>query len=132
MNLLLLKVTVVAIGGGLGAGLRFLASEATHDLLGRHFPFGTLVVNVIGSLLIGYLLVLLPEGREPVPHLRLLLITGLLGGFTTYSSFSIETLQLLQEGAMDKALLNIAATFLVCLFAVWSGFALARVMHGGS
>ena len=88
-----------------------------------------MLVNIIGSLLIGYLLVLLPDGEETVPYARLLLITGILGGFTTYSAFSIETLQLIQDGHLSKAGLNVALTLLLCFLAVWVGFLTARGIH---
>jgi CrcB protein len=123
------KLAVVALGGGIGAGLRYLASSFTHSLLGSAFPYGTLLVNLLGSFLIGYLVVLLPGQGESSSLLRLLLITGVLGGFTTYSAFSIETLSLLQAGEPAKAMLNIALTLLSCLFAVWAGFLFARALH---
>ena len=129
MNFDISKILAVALGGALGASLRYLLAATTHGLLGHAFPYGTLLVNVLGSLLIGYLVVLLPDHGSHATMLRLLLITGLLGGFTTYSAFSIETLTLLQEGQLLKAGLNIALTLLGCLFAVWAGYLLARFVH---
>ena len=129
MNFEVSKILAVAVGGALGASLRYLAAATTHGMLGHAFPYGTLLVNVLGSLLIGYLVVLLPESGHNSPVLRLLLITGVLGGFTTYSAFSIETLTLLQEGQMVKAGLNIVLSVLVCLLAVWLGYLLARTLH---
>ena len=130
MKIALTNLAAVAAGGALGASLRYLLANLTHDILGHEFPYGTLVVNVFGSLLIGYLLVLLPEQEGGVPIVRLLLITGVLGGFTTYSAFSVETLQLAQDGDLTKAALNIGITLLSCFVAVWAGFLLARVFHG--
>jgi CrcB protein len=124
-----MKLLAVAVGGAAGASLRYLAASMTHSLLGHAFPYGTLLVNVTGSLLIGYLVVLLPESGSHASTLRLLLITGLLGGFTTYSAFSIETLTLLQEQQLMKAGLNIALTVVSCLLAVWVGYWLARTLH---
>lgn len=129
MNFELSKVLAVALGGALGASLRYLAAATTHSLLGHAFPYGTLLVNVLGSLLIGYLVVLLPDTGSPASMLRLLLITGLLGGFTTYSAFSIETLTLLQEGQLMKAGMNITLTLFSCLLAVWVGYLVARTLH---
>jgi CrcB protein len=129
LNFDLSKVFAVALGGALGASLRYLLAAMTHGLLGHAFPYGTLLVNVLGSLLVGYLVVLLPDHGSQASMLRLLLITGLLGGFTTYSAFSIETLTLLQEGQLLKAGLNIALTLCGCLFAVWVGYLLARFAH---
>lgn len=129
MNFELSKVLTVALGGALGASLRYLAAATTHSLLGHAFPYGTLLVNVLGSLLIGYLVVLLPDTGSPASMLCLLLITGLLGGFTTYSAFSIETLTLLQEGQLIKAGMNITLTLFSCLLAVWVGYLVARTLH---
>ena len=123
------QLAAVAAGGALGASLRYMAAAVTHAFMGEGFPYGTMVVNVLGSLLIGYLLVLLPESEESIPLLRLLLITGLLGGFTTYSAFSIETLQLIQDGHLTKAGLNIILTLLLCFVAVWAGFVMGRGIH---
>ncbi|NND44550.1 MAG: fluoride efflux transporter CrcB [Xanthomonadales bacterium] len=124
-----MKLLTVAAGGAIGASLRFLVAAATHGLLGKGFPFGTLLVNVLGSLLVGYLLVWLPEHDETVSLLRLLLVTGILGGFTTYSAFSVETLQLLQDGQLARASLNVALTVVLCLAAAWAGFAIGRGVH---
>jgi CrcB protein len=124
-----MKLAAVAAGGALGASLRYLIAAVTHEFLGHDFPYGTLMVNIIGSFVIGYLLVLLPEQEGGIPILRLLLITGVLGGFTTYSAFSVETLQLLQDGHLNKAGLNIVMTLALCFVAVWAGFLVARWMH---
>lgn len=129
MNFEFSKILIVALGGAFGASLRYVVAALTHGFLGHAFPYGTLLVNVIGSLLIGYLVVLLPESGSHASTLRLLLITGLLGGFTTYSAFSIETLTLLQEDQLMKAGLNIALTLFSCLLAVWAGYLLARTLH---
>lgn len=124
-----MKLAAVAAGGAIGASLRYMAAAVTHTVMGRDFPYGTLVVNVAGSLIIGYLLVLLPDSDESIPLLRLLLITGVLGGFTTYSAFSIETLQLIQDGHLSKAGLNVVLTLLLCFLAVWAGFLIGRNVH---
>lgn len=128
----MVKLAAVAAGGALGASLRYVAAHLTHAWLGRDFPYGTLLVNIVGSLIIGYFLVLLPETEEPIPIVRLLLITGLLGGFTTYSAFSIETLQLLQDGHLTRAGMNIVLTLVFCFLAVWAGFLLGRMLHPAS
>ena len=130
MNIAAVKLAAVAAGGAMGASLRYLIAAATHEFLGHDFPYGTLMVNVLGSALIGYFVVLIPETEAAVPLTRLLLITGLLGGFTTYSAFSVETLELLQDGHLTKAGLNIATTFFSCLLAVWAGYVVARFVHG--
>ena len=129
MKIAFMKLATVAAGGALGASLRYLAANLTHAYLGKGFPFGTLLVNVLGSLIIGYMVVLLPDSEESIPYLRLLLITGVLGGFTTYSAFSIETLQLIQSGQLSKAGLNVLLTLLLCFVAVWGGYLLGRGVH---
>lgn len=114
----------VMLGGALGSGARFLAAGWVQRSLGGNFPWGTLSVNLAGSFLLGVLVPLSLRGQLLSPVASLALSVGLLGGFTTYSSFSVETLALLQEGATATALANIAATLLACLAASWLGFAL--------
>lgn len=131
MKIVAVKLAAVAAGGATGASLRYIAAQVTHNFLGEDFPYGTLLVNFVGSVIIGYLLILLPsEADNPVPLMRLLLITGVLGGFTTYSAFSVETLQLVQDGHLSKAGMNILLTLMFCFVGVWGGFLLARVVHG--
>jgi CrcB protein len=100
--------------------------------MGEDFPYGTLLVDILGSLVIGYLLILLPDTEEQLPVMRLLLITGLLGGFTTYSAFSIETLQLIQDGHLTRAGMNVVLTLLFCFLAVWAGYLLGKGIHAQS
>ena len=94
--------------------------------LGRAFPWGTLVVNVIGSLLIGILGVLLVERMAVSDELRFGVLVGLLGSFTTFSTFSIETLNLLEHGDITRAVLNAALSVIVCVLAAWLGVTLGR------
>jgi len=118
---------LVAIGGALGAVSRYGVSRVL--LVYPGFPFATLVVNVVGSLFIGYLTALLFE-RSGADDLRLLLITGFLGAFTTFSAFSLETLLLYQQGEIVRAILNVTLNLVLCLVAVSGGFILARqFMH---
>ena len=116
----------IAAGGALGAVLRYAVSTATYALLGRGFPWGTLVVNVAGSLLMGLLYVLLVERLGLGPHWRAALLVGLLGAFTTFSTFSLETFALVEEGAWALAAANVVASVLLCLTAVWAGIVLGR------
>ena len=117
---------VIAAGGAFGAVLRYWVSGGVYQLLGRAFPYGTLVVNVAGSLAMGLLFVLLLERSAAAPEWRALLLVGVLGAFTTFSTFSMETLTLLQEGAMLKALLNIFLSLALCLGAAWIGVIMGR------
>ncbi len=121
----MIPALAVAAGGAMGSLLRYWIGLGVHHLLGRGFPYGTLTVNVIGSFAIGVLYVLLAE-RASTPELRALLITGFLGGFTTFSAFSIETLLLIEQGAALKVLANIVLSLILCLGAAWIGLTLGR------
>jgi len=120
------QILYIAIGGAIGAVLRYLASTAVYALLGRGFPYGTLVVNVLGSLAMGVLAILLIERVSTGPELRALLLIGLLGSFTTFSTFSIETLNLIEQGGLIKAGLNILLSVMLCLAAAWVGTLIGR------
>lgn len=120
------QILYIAIGGAIGAVLRYLASTAVYALLGRGFPYGTLVVNVLGSLAMGVLAILLIERVSTGPELRALLLIGLLGSFTTFSTFSIETLNLIEQGGLFKAGLNILLSVMLCLAAAWVGTLIGR------
>ncbi len=118
----------VGLGGALGAVARF----AVQRVLSVYpaFPLATLTVNVLGSFFIGYLAALFLV-RTDANDLRLFLVTGFLGAFTTFSTFSLETLQLFQHGEAVRGIVNIAANMAFCLIAVWLGFVLARQFMQG-
>lgn len=116
----------IAIGGAAGAVLRFLMSSGVYAWLGRAFPWGTLAVNVTGSLLIGLLGVVMTERLAVPAELRLAVFVGLLGSFTTFSTFSIETLNLLEQGEIARAVLNAVLSVIVCVLAAWLGVLLGR------
>ena len=116
----------IAAGGALGAMMRYGVSNGIHLLLGRGFPYGTLTVNVMGSLVMGLLYVLMLERSSVSPEWRGLLQVGLLGAFTTFSTFSIETLLLIENGELLKAGANVLLSVLLCLVAVWFGVLLGR------
>ncbi len=122
------RVLVIALGGAIGAVLRYLSSEVTYRILGRGFPYGTLAVNVIGSFCIGYLFVGFAERFSVGALWHAALFAGLLGGFTTFSAFSLDTMQMIQSGHFSKALLNIVLSVGLCLAGVWGGMAVAK-MH---
>jgi len=118
----------VAIGGALGAVLRYSISSGVYNWFGRAFPYGTLVVNVIGSLAIGLLSVLLIEKFNVSQDIKLGLVVGVLGALTTFSTFSWDTVDLLQQGLIQRALLNVLLNVVVCIAAVWVGTLWARAM----
>ena len=115
------QVLAIAAGGAAGSVLRYWTSLGVHHLFGRGFPYGTLAVNMLGSLVIGVLYVLLVERSSLGAEWRAVLITGFLGGFTTFSTFSLETALLLQQAEHFKAVLNIALSVAVCLVATLVG-----------
>lgn len=118
--------TAIAAGGALGAVARFAMSHQVYQWFGRDFAWGTLSVNVLGSFLMGFLAVLLVDKLGAATEWRAFLLVGFLGAFTTFSTFSFETLQYLQVGEVSKAVLNMAVSFIACLLAVWLGFIAAR------
>lgn len=120
------QIIYIAAGGAIGALLRFWLSGGIHALLGRGFPYGTLSVNVIGSLAMGLLYVLLYERMNVSPEWRAGILIGLLGAFTTFSTFSMETLNLIEAGEHIKAVSNMLLSVSLCLIAVWAGVVIAR------
>jgi CrcB protein len=114
------------MGGAIGAVLRYGASLGVYSFMGRGFPYGTLFVNVTGSLLMGLLGVLMLERFSIGPEWRAAVLVGVLGSFTTFSTFSIETLNLLEQGDVVPAVTNILLSVLVCLVAVWFGVLIGR------
>ena len=121
-----INLLAIAGAGAVGALFRFGLSNGVYRVLGREFPYGTLVVNALGSLLIGYFFVLFLERVDASEIWRSAILIGLLGSFTTFSTFSLETLNLFNEGAYVKAMLNVILSVAMCLAGTWMGFALAR------
>jgi fluoride exporter len=126
------EIASIALGGALGAVSRYAASTFTHRLLGTAFPYGTLLVNVLGCLIIGFIMHL-SMSTDLLPRtVRIAATIGFLGAFTTFSTFGWETLQYIEDGAWIPALLNAAANLILCLAAVWTGVMLARTFVGAS
>ncbi|WP_176722251.1 fluoride efflux transporter CrcB [Candidatus Thiosymbion oneisti] len=122
----MLQILAIAGGGALGALGRFWMSSGVYRLLGRDLPWGTLVVNTLGSFLMGLLFVLFMERSTAGPELRAAVLVGFLGAFTTFSTFSMETLALIEGGYPGRALLNLVLSVLVCVLACWVGLLLGR------
>ena len=122
---------LIAIGGALGSVARFALSGVAASQLGSTFPWGTLIVNVIGSFVIGFFSSFTgPDGRWTVGEGgRLFFMTGVLGGFTTFSSFSLQTLTLARDGEWLRAGGNVAGSVIICLVAVWLGHLLAVALN---
>lgn len=117
-----MDTVLIFLGAGLGGVLRFWISNSVHLFTTRQFPYGTLVVNVSGCFIMGLLFVLLFEKLTGLtPHLRALLLIGLLGGYTTFSSFSIETINLFENGEWFMGLMNVFLSVALCLIATWIG-----------
>lgn len=122
----MLQLIAIAGGGAVGALARFWVSGGVYALLGKSFPWGTLTVNVLGSFVMGFLFVLFLERLAAAPEWRAAVLVGFLGAFTTFSTFSIETLALMEQGALGKALANALVSVVVCVLACWLGAVLAR------
>ena len=125
------QLLIIAAGGGLGSVLRFLVSNGVYAIAGRDFPYGTLTVNVLGSLIMGMLYVLLVERMAFSVEWRAFLMIGVLGAFTTFSTFSIETLLLIETGEHIRALLNMLMSVTLCVLATWTGVVGLRHLYGG-
>jgi CrcB protein len=121
----------IAIGSAIGGVLRVVYSELITERIGETFPWGTLAVNVSGSLVIGFFFTLTgPDGRLLVgTPARQFVIVGICGGFTTFSAFSLQTLNLAREGDWLRACANIAASVVLCLAAVWLGHVAAAALN---
>ena len=119
----------VAAGGAIGSLARFWLAAAMTALTGPRFPWGTLLINVVGSGIIGLVAaVTLPPARVAMhPDLRVFLMVGVCGGFTTFSAFSLQTLELVQSGDIWPAAGYIAGSVVFCLVAVWGGWLLGRL-----
>ena len=126
-----LIVLAVALGSALGGVARYGLSGLVARSFGETFPWGTLIVNVLGSFLIGFVATLTgPDGRVLVsPVTRQFWMPGIFGGFTTFSSFSLQTLSLAQDGEWTRALANVTLSVALCLLGVWLGASLAAAVN---
>ncbi len=121
----------IAFGGAIGSMARYLSSNMVAGWLGGHFPWGTLFINILGSFIIGFFGALTgPGGRIFVSNdVRLFVMVGICGGYTTFSSFSLQTLDLMRDGAYLRAGLNVGGSVVLCLAAVFIGYILAAAIN---
>jgi len=122
----LIRYLLVVIGGGTGALARYIGASAIMTRFGGRFPLGTLVINVTGSFLIGFLMTMLTERFKLDPNWRLLLVVGFLGGYTTFSSFEWETYTSVRDGGLWTGMLNVVSSVMLGYVAVMLGSMLAR------
>jgi CrcB protein len=120
------QILAIAVGGALGAVMRFGLSSSIYKVLGRSFPYGTLTVNVLGSFLIGLLFILLTQKLQVSEEWRSAIFIGFLGAFTTFSTFSMETVTLLESGEIWRAGINVILSVTLCIAATWLGLMLAK------
>lgn len=123
-------VLLIGLGSALGGMARYGLGLVATALWGSTFPWGTLIINGLGSFVIGlFNTATLPEARFPVhADMRLFVMVGLCGGFTTFSSFSLQTLSLMQEGEWGRAAANVLLSVALCLAAVWAGHAAGALL----
>jgi len=126
------KLLLIALGGAVGTSLRYGIGVGMTRWLGSSFPFGTLAANIAGSFLLGVVMETVGDRQVVGVPWRLVLGTGVMGGFTTYSSFNLETLRLAEQGAWGRAGLYLGLTVLACLLAGLGGIFLARSIRGPS
>ena len=127
----MLQFLWICVGGAVGTGSRYLVGLWAAQALGTDFPYGTLIVNVLGSFLISLVMSLgIDAGAIPL-SVRVFLTTGFMGGFTTYSSFNYETIKLFQSGAWAVASANLLVTLLACVAAGLLGLFVASLVAGG-
>ena len=122
------QIVAIALGGALGSVGRFLLAGWIGRQMGANFPWGTLAVNVIGGLAVGLLFELMAQSWSVSPAIRAFLIVGVLGGFTTFSAFSLETVLLFERGELPAAMAYIVASVVLSVGAVWCGLRLMRLL----
>jgi CrcB protein len=124
------RLLLICLGGAIGSGTRYLTALVATRWFGGEFPYGTLIVNLAGAFIIGLVQQLGTEAVVMPDTLRLFLTTGMMGGLTTYSTFSYETVRLMETGAWHQGWINIFVTTTLCLCLCFLGIACGRVLLG--
>lgn len=127
-----MKIFLIGIGGFIGALARFYTSKWVNMLIGHRIPFGTMTVNVVGSFIMGLLVTLSVERMVVSEDIRMLIGVGFLGAFTTFSTFSVESVYLVEEGSYLPAFIYISGNLLLSIFAAFVGIVLARYLVSAS
>jgi fluoride exporter len=122
------RALLITLGGAIGTLLRYITSLLAAQWLGTEFPYGTLIVNLSGAFVIGVVQHLGMEGLMIPDNTRLFLTTGMMGGLTTYSTFSYETVRLMEAGAWSQAWINIFVTTVICLSLCFVGISVGRIV----
>jgi CrcB protein len=122
------KYFYIAIGGALGAMVRYLVGVAVANRMGTKFPYGTLVINITACLIIGFSLTFLAKRAELNPAWRFLIPVGFIGAYSTFSTYEWETLSTIRTGAFLEAALYAGSSFILGLIAVWGGSVLAEII----
>ena len=122
------KYLMVALGGAIGSMLRFWAGGYVSTRLGTRFPYGTFLINITASFLIGFIMTLLAERMHWGPNWRFLIVAGFLGGYSTFSTFEYETFRIFQDGEFLVAGMNIVLSVAVGFLAVWVGVVTGRII----
>lgn len=121
------EIMLVFFGAGIGGVLRFVLGSLVYSVTGRNFPYGTLVINLSGSFIMGFLFVLITQRYTNLaPYLIAFMLVGILGGYTTFSSFSIETLRLFQDGKIAYAFTNVLVSTIGGILLAWIGYISAQ------
>lgn len=124
----MLNIFLVALGGALGSVARYLVSVWSVRLAGPNFPWGTLTVNIVGAFLIGLMVETIARRFDASAEMRLFLVTGILGGFTTWSSFTLDAVALFERGDLGLSALYLGGSLVVSFAAVFAGLALGRAL----
>lgn len=124
----MLAIILVAIGGSIGSVLRYLIAKWAAEKIDFTLPYGTFIVNIVGCFIIGFFMTIVTERAVVSPYWRLFVTVGFVGGLTTFSSFSYESIQLLLQSNFFQGFCNIGGNVIIGLFATWLGISAARLI----